>query len=474
MKKLLAILLALLMALTLFACGGKDDPGKTPSPAPSGGNGGSENEWPAVAGFFDPEYDYTQHKKYKVSYMVTSTNFLYDEFDKAFADWAKRMNINYTGMWAPAGGSADEYLSAIATFADQGYDGLLLDGDSNLYARAVEVCNDVGITWISCMSQARDYASPYMMGDAYIPGQLFGPNVGFNNTQFGIDMIDKLEEWRLENYPDVPIEKVGVISITYSVAVQLFERATGAEMRWAELHPELGAYDPDPTKNPTNFYIADTISGSMDQVTAQNLVTQIMSNPKGVEVWLISAAFDDFAMGAANAAENLGLTDKTCAVCIGGSNLALQWDSGVENAWRYAQFTAQSIYAEPIICGLWALMSGQATPDTLWPEWVVSYDKGDVFKLSEDKDPVFGVPYVEVDEDGKAIVIEEHNYASLLLPTQWLDKETYQTYLEWTDLFAYGADVEGHYKYDPVTDLSMFSARAEVPESYNVYPTLAR
>ncbi|HHT17185.1 MAG TPA: substrate-binding domain-containing protein [Papillibacter sp.] len=476
MKKFLALFLAILMILSVVACGGsntggKDNDGKQ-SPQPGGETPKGNAEWPAVPGFFDPTYDYTQQKKFKVGYLVTATNFLYDEFDKAFDDWAKRMNINYTGMWAPAAGSAEEYLSGIQTFADQGYDGLLMDGDSNLYPRVAEICQEVDIDWIPCMGQAREYGTMYMLGNTLIPGRLLAPHVGFDDNNFGVQMIDKLDEWREENYPDVPLDKVGVIVISFSLSFQLNERYLGAKRRWLELHPELGTYNPDPTVNPANFYYADASSGSMDQTTAQNLATQIMSNPKGVEVWLVAGAFDDFAMGAANAAENLGLTDKTCAVTIGGSNLALQWDSGIQNAWRYALFTAQSIYAEPIIAGLWSMMAGQAAAEELWPEWVMVYDKGDLFQLTEEIDPIWSVPYVEADADGKPVVLEEHSYAQLRLPTQWLTYETYQHYLEWTDLYAYGDGVEGHYKYTPVTDLNAYSARATTPEFYYQYPSL--
>jgi hypothetical protein len=66
------------------------------------------------------------------------------------------MNINYTGMWAPAANSADEYLSGIQTYVDQGYDGLLLDPDSALYPRIVEIMADnPDVKWMSCMGQAR-------------------------------------------------------------------------------------------------------------------------------------------------------------------------------------------------------------------------------------------------------------------------------------------------------------------------------
>jgi hypothetical protein len=52
----------------------------------------------------------------------------------------------------------------------------------------------------------------------------------------------------------------------------------------------------------------------------------------------------------------------------------------------------------------------------------------------------------------------------------WIDKDNYKAYLEWSDLYAYGPGVEGHYKYEPVTDLNLYPSRAEVPASYKEYP----
>jgi hypothetical protein len=477
MKKLLAMVLAILMILSVVACGEKsagdkgNDGKQTSQPTGETPKGGVE--WPAIPGFFDPTYDYTQQKKFKVGYLVAATSFLYDEFDKAFADWAKRMNINYTGMWAPAAGSADEYLSGIQTLADQGYDGYLLDGDTNLYPRIAEMCDELGVEWISCMGQAREYGNQYMLGTKLMPGRLIRPHVGFDDNNFGVQMALKLEEWRQATYPDVPLDKVGFIVVSYSLSPQLHDRYLGAKRTWLELHPELGTYSPDPQNNPPNFYYADMSTATMgDQSAATGLVTQIMSNPKGVEIWLVAAAFDDYAMAAATAAENLGLTEKACAVTAGGSNLIAQWDAGIQNAWRYTFFTAQSIYAEPIIAGLWSMMTGQATAEDLWPDWCMVYDKGDIFEFTDEVDPVYGVPYVVADADGKPVVIEEHNYAQLRLPTYWLTYENYKEYLEWTDLYAYGPDSEGHYFYEPETDLNRFSARADVPDFYKQFPSL--
>lgn len=418
----------------LFACTKGGTSGSSSNSNPPNGSGAS---FPAEAGFFDPNFDYTQYKTYKVGYLIPAPNFLYDEFDKAFADWAKRMNINYTGMWAPSASNADEYLSGLQTYIDQGYDGLLLDPDSALYPRIVEILNDnPDVKWMSCMGQARNYS-----GD----NRLYGPNVGFDNIYFGRQFAEKLFEWKDKTWPDVPYEKVGFISLDFSLSPQVHERALGAEMSWAEKNPSFGAYDPAVDVNPKNYWIADVATGNMDQTTAQNLATQILSSPGDIEVWLIASAVDDYSMGAANAAENLHMTDKVCTVCSGGSNLVVQMDNGQETSWRYALFTAQSIYAEPIIGALWAFMSGQATFDTLWPDWANPSDKGDV-----------------LDESGKAT--ETHNYACLMLPTQWIDKENYKSYLEWTDLYAYGPDSDGHYNYEKVTDLNLYSARMDAPD----------
>jgi ABC-type sugar transport system substrate-binding protein len=482
MKKAIAIILILALATSLFACsGGTDTPSSTGGDSESSAGGGQESnqgggqegsgaQWPAEAGYFDSTYDYSQHENFKVGYLIAATSFLYEEFDKAFADWAKRMNITYTGIWAPAGGSADEYLSGIDTFLDQGYDGLILDADPNWYPAIFETLEEAGVPYSCAMGEARDYAASYFYNNQLVYGYKLAPYVGFDQISFGYHMVDKLTEWKEAEFPDVPWEKVGLVSVDYSAAPQLHDRGVGAERRWAELHPEFGAYDPDILVNPKNFFVVDTLSGAPDQTTAQNLVTQVLSNPGDIEVWLIETMFDDIAMGAANAAQNLGMVDTTCVVTIGGSNIIEQWDAGVESAWRYAEFTAQNVYAEPIIASLWAMMAGQATPETLFPEWVPVWDKGDHFALSDEVDPIFGLPYVQVDDSGRAIVEEEHSFSTLLLPTFWIDKDNYKPYVEWTDLYAYGPGAEGHYKYEPVTDLGLFSARAEVPESYSQYP----
>jgi hypothetical protein len=295
--------------------------------------------------------------------------------------------------------------------------------------------------------------------------------MGFDQVMFGVHQVDKLVEWKEDTYPDVAWENVGLIAVDLSNGAQLHDRMVGAEIGWAQHNPEFGEYNPDNNIGPKNFFVADLLAATPDQVGAANMVTQILSNPPAnIEVWLIATLFDDIAMGAAAAAQNLGMVDNVCVATSGGSSLVEQFDAGQYTAWRFAEFSAQNIYAEPIIGSLWAYMAGQATPDTVFPEWVPAWDKGDHFALSDETDPGYGYPYVQVDDSGRAVVEEEHNFSTLLLPMTWIDKDNYKEYLEWTDLYAYGPGAEGHYKYDPVTDLSLYPSRADIPATYKEYP----
>lgn len=481
MKKLTTLLLALCLILSIAALTACDSGPSDERPEYIEQEKDATKEWPDEPGFFDPTYDYSvkgsefakNGEKLKIGYMVSAANFLYDEFDRAFRSWASRMNIEYTGMYTPTGGSLDELLSTIETYASQGYDGVLLDVDSNAYPTVIEKCDSVGLPWISCMSQARNSGAAYAYGDTFINGELLGSSTGFDNYQVGRWMIEKLEAWRIENYPDVPLDRVKVIATDFSLAAPLHERVLGAEIAWAETHPEFGSYDPSNQSNPSNFIITD-LSG-IDQASAQTGVTQMLTeHASTTDVWLVYGLFDDLAIGSANAIEAQGFDDNACVVTFGGSSLIEQWDSGIESSARYAMFTAQTIMAEPLINALWAYITEWKTPETIWPEWTVVWDKGDVFELSAEDDlhPIYQTRKVVAGADGKPVVKEEHNYAYLRLLPEWIDKDNYKIYTEWTDLYAYGPDASGLYDYEPVTDLDLYASRATVPPEYKEYPPL--
>jgi ABC-type sugar transport system substrate-binding protein len=366
MKKTLAIVLALLMTMSLFACG--QTPAPSPSASPSASapvsttpstpvNTGKTGDQPLdKVGFFDPNFDYSKGERYKVQYMVLATGILYEQFSDAFAHWATKMNIDYGGLWA-AGNDNDVFINNISTFASQGVDGLLLDPDVTVYPRIVEILDELKISWMPCMGPPRDVTDP--------AAPLLHPCVGFDHYQFGVSMATKLVEYKNTVWPDVAMEDVGFIVVDYSLSPPLHDRARGAQDAWNQL---TGLTD--------NYLVADTASGQLTMDTANNMVTATISANGQYTHWLVATLFDDLAQGAAAAIDSLGLTEVSCVVTVGGSALQQQLDAGQEDAWRFAMFTPQNIYAEPIIGALYAMMSGQATAETIWPSWVNANDHG--------------------------------------------------------------------------------------------------
>jgi len=449
MKKALVILLALLMLVSITACGGKEEPAPAPGPgtsAPAPAPGGSvdapvekdpEKTQPAELGYYDPEFDYTQYPSKKVAFLSMTAGELWDAYDTAYEHWCGLMNIKYSNIWAPTQQyNAEEFMSGLETFVDQGYDGFILEAGAQNYPQVAKFLDDNGIAWVPGLGGARDFN-----------GALLHPQIGFDNFDVGVQITNKLVEWKEETYPDVPWEKVGLLCLDFGYNVDIHNRCLGMESRWAELFPEFGAYDPDVSKNPQNMFIGDiATAANPDQTAAQNLATQFLSNPGDIEIWLIGTPADLYSVGAANAAELMNMTDKVCTACHGGVAMPSRWEAGIEDSWRFAYYASQSLAGELLVSQLWAYMHELATPDTIYPEWVNPNDKGDVIVDGEVK--------------------EEHNYASMLTPLNFLEKDSYKEYLEWTDLYAYGEGADGVWAYEPVTDINLYPSRMEVPASY--------
>ena len=435
MKKILVILLALLMLVSITACGGKTEEGS--KPADSGkadagkadaGKADSGKSVPADLGHYDPNFDYSQYPTKKVAYLGMTAGELWDAYDICYENYCKKMNIEYTHLWAPTQYSAEEFLSGLQTYIDQGYDGFFLEASQN-YPRVAEILDEAGIAWASGIGVARDANN-----------NLLRPTFGFDDNAAGKQLVDKLVEWKNETYPDVDMKNVGLMLLDFGWNVEIHNRILGAEERWAELFPEFGAFNPAPDQNPSNVVIGDIATATNpDQTAAQNLATQFMSNPGDVQVWLVVAPADLYAVGAANAAEMLGVTDKSCVACFGGSAMPSRFDAGIDDAWRFSFFTPQALTCELQTASLWAYMQGLATPDDMYQEWVKNSDKGG----------------------------EGHSIAQVLMPLQFIDKDNYKEYLEWCDLYAYGEGEDGDWAYEPVTDLNLYSASAEIPEGYN-------
>ena len=220
------------------------------------------------------------------------------------------------------------------------------------------------------------------------------PVAGFDNYQFGVDMAEYCVAYAQENWPDATVENTGLMSIDFSLSPQIHERTEGALAVFLE-----NGYSED------NFVHADGAStGMLNADTGYNLSgPEFAANPE-IEYWLITACLDDYADGAIRAAEQAGIDANCIATTCGGSGLIAHWDAGEESAWKSAVYCAQTLFAEPIFFGLYAFMNGEATPETLWADWI---------------DTANG-----------------YSYAYLGLPTYVIEVDTYKEYMEWVDSYT--------------------------------------
>jgi ABC-type sugar transport system substrate-binding protein len=276
------------------------------------------------------------------------------------------------------------------------------------------------VQWMATMSPVRDTSSNED------PQPLKRPFVGHEHYRIGTYMMDKCLEYGAENWPDVDMKDVGVIVADYSIVAALHDRQRGAYDTWVAKYPEYEDH----------FFTLDCASGGMDADTARNLVQPAMSTNSQFTHWMIVAVHEDYAIGASAAVDSLDLTDESIIVDMGGSGLVKIFDAGVEDAWRFADYTAQTIYLEPIMGAMYAFMAGYATPNNIWPQWINANDHG---------------------ADGDT-------YAGYLLPLFWLDKDNYKEYLAWSDVYAY-ADSYPQYPRDGITR-DLYSTVVPVPDYY--------
>lgn len=430
MKKTLALILALLLTLSLASCGEKA-PESTANP---GGSSGSGKAYPNAnadgslnldtVAHYDPEYDYTQNTKFKVAYLATENSFLYQMAADAYEHWAPIFNMEWKGFLA-ANGDSDMFLTNLRNLIDQGVTGFVLDPDTTLFPAIVEILEQYpDVKWMSQMAPPRDGAT----GEGVpIGGNLINPYVGFDNVDAGAQQVYKLIEWKEANIPDVPYSEIGIISMGFSNSPPLMERVIGAKQAWES----KGV----PIESGVNYFEVDTASSGLNLQGGLDSVGPVISTHTEFKNWLVMGLIDDLGQAAASIIDQQGLTDGSCVVTFGGSGFIAQWDGGQFDSARYALYTANNLYSEPILGAVYAYLMGWATPDTIWPSWVKWDDHGS----------------------------GSHTLPQLRLPTVWLEQDDYKHYLEWSDLYAKANE----YNYDvPGLTLDDYTPFIDVPADF--------
>ena len=442
MKKLVALVLAAAMVLGLAACGSSDSADNSTdntavetagSTDNAGGDTASSTDvYPNAnpdgslnldtVALIDPDYDYSQNPRLKVCYIANASTVLYTQSAEYARILCDKMNLEWVGF-SSSEGDNDMYMTMLQQKIDEGVNIFILDPDSTIFPSVVTLMAQYpDVSWISQMAPARDGAE----GEG-IPmgGNLMHPSIGFSNYEAGWRQMERLFQWINEAYPDADWSEVGCISMDFSASPLLYERTKAALDYWAENAP---------AEAQENIFDADCTAAGMTQQAAMDIVNPILTNNSTIRYWLIQGNMDDWAQGAATSIENAGLGETSCAVTFGGAGIEAQWDAGVENCFRYCLTSASVQYIGTCLGACYAEQMGWATMEELWPSWVKSSDHGG----------------------------EGHTYATFLVPTFWEDYDTYQTFLEWTDLIS-GAN---YYDYDVEVSLDDYPIEAVVPDGY--------
>ncbi|MDR1821886.1 MAG: substrate-binding domain-containing protein [Oscillospiraceae bacterium] len=360
MKKILAIILMLALLTSLFACGKPAEP--TPSaPVITDTPAGPGSELPPtppaaekIGWYPDALAASAGREKYKIAYIsIAMTDQLHSALNNALKEWCAKLNCDYVSFDAKA--DYDAFLSGVETYATQGLDAIIIDVDVSAQQRTREICDEYGVVWFPAMSPFMDEAN-----EKYV-----APAVVLNSYTCGRNQID----WMFANYqkelgaPETDASKIGYIFLDWSPHPEIHLRITGATDRYTELYPDLAA---------TNWIPIDVLPGGPENSEgAFDLVSAYLStNASKFDYWFIGSATDEFAIGAARAVEQLGLADKAIISAIMGGSVIEEWNAGTATPWKSLITVPLVVLAEPMLCGLLAILDGRATYESLWQDSV--------------------------------------------------------------------------------------------------------
>ncbi|NLT40930.1 MAG: hypothetical protein GXX89_10805 [Clostridiales bacterium] len=358
MKKALAILLVFLLAVTLVACGKDTGNGEdtTPSQKPAESAKPSQNAEAAAptykpntdsVGWYSDNANWFDREPYKIAFIYDNASAQTDLLEQAIKAWSERINYTYTSYCANS--NADAFINTMSVLKQQGYDGMILNPEAAYVDRVKQAAAENDIAWLPGFVPLLD-----MNGDPVWSQESLG-------TKYQADLM---MNWLKDNYKtylgDIDTTKLGLISTSQSTVPVLKLVSDFCIEDFKEMFPEAAA----------NAYEVDTVNYGYDANAGYNSVAPFIAAHPEVEYWFLVGSIEDVVQGACRAVDAAGMTDKTVAISCGGNLVKDSWKSGTDTGcYKAGVYYSMEIYAEPLVCGVVAMLDGRATPETLWPEW---------------------------------------------------------------------------------------------------------
>ncbi|MDR1299397.1 MAG: substrate-binding domain-containing protein [Oscillospiraceae bacterium] len=379
MKKTIAILLALLMTVSIFACDpSKDQASDTPvvSPAetpdavspdvPDEPDTSDEPVSGAVTdvsasendiGFFSDGVDPQSRETYDIVWAYMRPMALFQNINDALVELEPVLNFKTSSYCANS--DIDAMIQNIQIYADQEVDGFLILIDPTASTRIKEVLDDTGVPYVAMMNSVRDES-----------GSEIVPCVGIDGEIAGAETV----QWLFDNYKtywgDIDVSEIGLLDFNFSPNTDFDDRHNGSLARFQELNPNGKVFD------------ADGVSGALDEQTGYDLASATLAANPDVKYWFIAGCIELYSQGAARAVEALNMDDRVLITAVGSDVLPAEWDNDYDGSWVSCLALSNYQYTIPGICALTALMDGKATHDTLWSSKRAPNDKVTFYNVS--------------------------------------------------------------------------------------------
>ncbi|MCQ2451879.1 MAG: hypothetical protein MJ075_01930 [Oscillospiraceae bacterium] len=376
MKKLLSILLAMLLVVSLCACGATAEkpaeetkPAETETPAAEPETPAEDAEAPAddaeapaddaeapVAagiGYVTDDVDHWARDEYSFCYCYTSSGALNDNMMDVFRRLGKVYNFSVHEM--NGNNNPENYIQGIEVEYNKGTDGLLVDCDPVIMNRCYELLNELEIPYVSLFN-------PMCPDQEAL--QVCGPSVVLDQARSGRDTMQYYYDRLNEYWGDVDMSKVALLNLNYSTSPAFQQRVDGSTEKFSELFPDCAILEAD-----------GVTAGSLNAEVGYDLTSQIISANPQYDHWIVFACVEYYAQGATRYAETTANPSNILITCSGSNTLPQEFESGYDaTSWKVAYAVSDICYGGPAALGLIAICDGRATEETLWADRILDGD----------------------------------------------------------------------------------------------------
>ena len=328
MKKLAALVLAGIMALSLVACGGSD------SSAPA--SGGSEPASASTAGG-----DVESLNIYGI-YKSESTYFVNEaaSIEQTLQELGEKYGFEATWHFNNCDGDPEKYMTLIDTAIADNADAIVTCiPDQTMSQSVVDKCNEAGVPIIAVddglIDTEGNKIAPWFGIDAY--------NIGYTAGEW---MADYATENNLLEDPEV-----GLLYMTMETVSSCVPRTEGEQDAWAD---KVGDALSDRT------YYADYVSMSEE---AYNSASAVITAHPEITKWLVMTPSENGVLGCGAVLEEQGLAENSCIIALGADEMANQWADGNYSVCRASDyFSGKVVGREAITAVVEYLVNGTEIP----------------------------------------------------------------------------------------------------------------